>query len=117
MEALDYTKIGQRIRQVRKAKGWSQDELAKKCGISMAFMGHIERGTRSMSLETFANVCGALDAGADELLWGVANPSNAVLDMWGMQKKNARQADGGQADSYSMYVRIMKSVAEIMNEA
>ncbi len=118
MQGLDYTKIGMRIRQVRKAKGWSQDELAKKCGISMAFMGHIERGTRSMSLDTFASVCGALEAGADELLWGVANPSSAVLDMWDTHKKDAGQkAGGGQADSYSMYVRIMKSVAEIMNEA
>ena len=58
---LDYGKMGMRIRQVRKAKGWSQDELAKKCGISMSFLGHIERGTRIMSLETFTGICKALD--------------------------------------------------------
>ncbi len=132
MRELDYGKMGMRIRQVRKAKGWSQDELAKKCGISMSFLGHIERGTRIMSMETFANICTALDAGADELLWGVANPSDAVLDMWNLsEKKKGRQAGSqdkaaggtgnevgaGADDSYSMYVRIMKSVAEIMNGA
>ena len=117
MGELDYTKIGMRIRQVRKVKGWSQDELAKKCGISMSFLGHIERGTRIMSLETFVSICGALDAGADELLWGVANPSDAVLGMWETLDKNGKRADQKGADSYSMYVRIMKSVAEIMNEA
>ena len=132
MRELDYGKMGMRIRQVRKAKGWSQDELAKKCGISMSFLGHIERGTRIMSMETFANICTALDAGADELLWGVANPSDAVLDMWNLpEKKKGRQAvrrnkaaggtgnetGAGADDSYSMYVRIMKSVAEIMNGA
>lgn len=63
MKELDYSKIGMRIRQVRKAKGWSQDVLAKKCGISMSFLGHIERGTRIMSLETFVSICGALEAG------------------------------------------------------
>lgn len=54
---LDYGRIGMRIRQLRKVKGWSQDELAKKCGISMSFLGHIERGTRIMSLETFVSIC------------------------------------------------------------
>ena len=143
MRELDYGKVGMRIRQVRKAKGWSQGELAEKCGISMSFLGHIERGSRIMSMETFANICMALDAGADELLWGVAGPSDAVLDMWNQRdgkkdkkdkrdkKDKARRGDAGRdkqtdnteaeggknTDSYAMYVKIMKSVAEIMNEA
>lgn len=114
MKGIDYTKMGMRIRQVRKAKGWSQDALAKKCGISMSFLGHIERGTRIMSLETFAGICEALDAGADELLWGVANPSESLLNLWDSAD---RKAEKKEKDSYAMYVRIMKSVAEIMNEA
>lgn len=126
MKELDYGKMGTRIRQVRKLKGWSQDELASRCGISMSFLGHIERGTRVMSLETFVNICGALDAGADELLWGVTNPSETVLNLWNTPdgtgekaKKNSGESNGAgkEHDSYSMYVRIMKSVAEIMNGA
>ncbi len=151
MRELDYRKMGMRIRQVRKAKGWSQNELAEKCGISMSFLGHIERGSRIMSMETFANICTALDAGADELLWGVASVSDAVLDMWNLPGKGRKNQDRNiqdeknqvkksrgkgrnaesdeqnteqtdkrtgsrNADSYAMYVRIMKSVAEIMNE-
>ncbi len=126
MRELDYGKVGMRIRQVRKAKGWSQGELAEKCGISMSFLGHIERGTRIMSMETFVNICTALDAGADELLWGVASVSDAVLDMWNLpvkikNKKNTggemkNNPDNRKSDSYARYVRIMKSVAEIMNE-
>ena len=85
-------------------------------------------------METFSNICLALDAGADELLWGVANPSDAVLDMWNVPEKSRKNQDrknrdkrclseikeqnlDKEADSYSMYVRIMKSVAEIMNGA
>lgn len=120
MKEIDYGKVGMRIRQVRKVKGWSQDALAKKCGISMSFLGHIERGTRIMSLETFVSICEALDAGADELLWGVPHPSDAVLDMWHPAEPNAdphRNKKSAGSDSYSMYVKIMKSVAEIMNEA
>lgn len=112
-----------RIRQVRKARGWSQEELAKKCGISMSFLGHIERGTRIMSLETFVNLCGALDTDAGELLWGeMSHPSDMVLEMWNpsaqaSEQKSDQMAGGKGTDSYAMYVKIMKSVAEIMNEA
>ncbi len=143
MRELDYGKMGMRIRQVRKARGWSQAELARKCGISMSFLGHIERGSRIMSIETFANICGALESGADELLWGVVGPSDAVIGMWKgrndtvgkdsgercgrktqipdgndtVADENVRDAaDNGRYDSYEMYVKIMKSVAEIMNE-
>ena len=124
MRELDYGKMGMRIRQVRKARGWSQDELAKKGGISMSFLGHIERGTRIMSLETFVGICDALDVSTEELLWGVAHASDAVLDLWQAPKKNetAKPSSGKSVtgnkdvDSYSMYIRIMKSVAEIMNE-
>lgn len=119
MKEVDYEKMGIRIRQVRKAKGWSQDELAKKCGISMSFLGHIERGTRIMSLETFTSICSALGTGADELLWGTANPSGSILDMWKPMQKDIDQEQNEskkKSDSYSMYVKIMKSVAEIMNE-
>lgn len=110
MQGLDYSAIGDRVRQTRKEKGWSQGLLARKCGISTSFMGHIERGSRIMSLETFVTICDVLQADADELLWGVPHPSDTLLlDLWDKTKKE-------DTDSYSMYVRIMKSVAEIMNE-
>lgn len=109
---LDYGTIGIRIRKARKAKGWSQEVLAKQCGISMSFLGHIERGTRIMSLDTFANICAALHMDADGLLWGKAYPET-MLQVWNL----SGQKPAASTDSYARYVRIMKSVAEIMNEA
>lgn len=125
MQELDYAGIGKRIRNVRKAKGMSQEVLAKECGICLSFMGHIERGTRRMSLETFACICRILDTDADELLWGVARLSEQVLEMWNLSDRDRKQPDAEagpetgtgrkNTDSYGMYVRIMKSVAQIMN--
>lgn len=117
MRELDYEKIGMRIRQLRKARGWSQEVLAKKCGISMSFLGHIERGSRIMSMETFASICLALDTNADGLLWGVAYPSGALADVWNKADKHEKHEKHKETDGYSMYIRIMKSVAEIVNEA
>lgn len=108
MRELDYGKVGKRIRQLRKAKGWSQDVFAKKCGISMSFLGHIERGTRIMSLETFVSICEELNTSADELIWGFSKASEAVMQgLWDKPEKKDN-------DSYAVYIRIMKSVAEIM---
>ena len=108
MREVDYAKVGARIRQIRKTKGWSQDELAKKCGITMNFIGHIERGTRRMSLDTFASLCRELEADANALLWGMMQNSDAVIQsLW-------RQPEKADSDSYSMYIRIVKSVADIM---
>lgn len=110
MEELDYHKIGERIRQARKIKGWSQEKLAKKCGISLNFMGKIERGKRKMSMDTFACLCRILEVEADALLWGVVQSSEVTArNMW-------RSSEKEDSDSYSMYIRIMKSVADIMNE-
>lgn len=109
MQELDYAKMGSRIQQIRKAKGWSQDMLAKKCGISLNFVSHIERGTRKMSMDTFVNLCRELETNADALLWGTTQPSETELrGMWS-------GTDQKDDDSYSMYLRIMKSVADIMS--
>lgn len=114
MRELDYGKLGRKIRQARKEKGWSQNELAKRCGICISFLGHIERGTRIMSLATFVSICEALEIGADALVWGVAHASDDVSDIWDLSDEKIGQKD---SDSYAMYIRIMRSVAEIMNKA
>lgn len=44
MYELDFVKIGARICQLRKLRGLSQIELAKKCGISLSFIGQLSAG-------------------------------------------------------------------------
>ena len=65
---MDYEAIGRRIRQARIKNGLSQEETAELAHISLSFYGHIERGTRKMSMETFAAICSALNCSADFIL-------------------------------------------------
>ena len=60
MMAIDYKDMGRRIRQLRKKEALTQEELAQKVGISASFMGHVERGSRVASLETFVALCNVL---------------------------------------------------------
>lgn len=49
---VDYVALGQRIRSHRCALHLTQEELAERVGISASFLGHIERGSRVLSVET-----------------------------------------------------------------
>ena len=109
MEELDYQKIGRKIRAARLEKGWSQDRLSEKCNISLSFMGHIERGTRIMSMDTFVALCNELEISADYLLLDIIRPSDPILlnILNGVKTKDAA--------TYSHYVQIIKAIAEIMS--
>ena len=65
---MDYQALGQRIRTRRRALQLTQEALAERVGISASFLGHIERGTRVLSVETLLSLCQALAATPDELL-------------------------------------------------
>ena len=70
---VDYQKVGQRIQKLRKEKGLSQEQLSEQIGISLSFLGHIERGTRVASVETLARICKALDADMHYIVFGHPN--------------------------------------------
>ncbi len=52
--------VGDRIRFLRKAKGWSQEELGEYAALSYKFIGEIERGTVNPSLDTLLGISNAL---------------------------------------------------------
>lgn len=55
------------IATIRKQKGITQKELAKKVGITAWWMNHIERGKRNPSLETMLNIAKELDVKVSDL--------------------------------------------------
>lgn len=52
--------LGQAIRHLRKAAGFSQEGFANACGIHRTYMGALERGERNVSLDNIAKVAAAL---------------------------------------------------------
>ncbi|WP_053376059.1 helix-turn-helix domain-containing protein [Paenibacillus sp. FJAT-27812] len=48
--------IGQRIRQLRKAKNLTQEELGEKADLQSQYIGGVERGERNISLETLEKI-------------------------------------------------------------
>lgn len=73
---FDYLALGQRIRKARKEKHMTQEQLAETCNLSTAHIGHIERGTRALSIESLITISNILDVSTDYLLLDVSNNAN-----------------------------------------
>lgn len=62
--------LGQVLRQSRLKKGYSQQALAEKAGIGTVYLGEIERGLKTPSLNSFIKIIEALEISADYVLRG-----------------------------------------------
>lgn len=71
---MDYKKLGGRIREERKRLNLTQARLAEDIDISDTYMGSIERGERSLTLDTLVRLVNRLGVTVDYLL------ADSVLD-------------------------------------
>jgi transcriptional regulator with XRE-family HTH domain len=60
--------LGTVIRNIRKERGISQEELAHLCRIDRSHMGRIERGERNLAILNFIRICRALACTPSELM-------------------------------------------------
>ncbi len=64
----DAQKFGARLRQLRKERNVSQDELALRAQIDRSYMGRIERGQVNITLEKVFRLANALGCNVRDLL-------------------------------------------------
>ncbi len=62
---------GERIRKLRRAKGWRQIDLAEQSGVHEVHISDLERGTREAGLRTLSKIASALGTTLSELLKGL----------------------------------------------
>ena len=67
---MDLVDVGRRIKEKRMARKLTQEQLAERTNLSVAYIGMLERGKRTPSLETFIIIADELNVTADELLYG-----------------------------------------------
>ena len=67
--------LGERIAALRRSRGMSQAELARRLGISPSAMGMYEQGRREPSVQTLVSLSRELGVSTDFLLTGKAAAS------------------------------------------
>lgn len=60
-------RFGTLVRELRAQKGFSQEEFALLCGLHRTYVGSIERGEKTVTIETARKLSEALDVPLSEM--------------------------------------------------
>jgi transcriptional regulator with XRE-family HTH domain len=60
-------KFGEAVRELRKEKGFSQEELADKAGLHRTYIGMIERAEKNITLTNVGKIACALNVSVKDL--------------------------------------------------
>jgi len=60
--------FGEHLRELRAAAGLSQEALAEKAGVHRNYIGHLERGEKTASLDVLVRLANAFDMPVPTLL-------------------------------------------------
>ncbi len=78
--AIDYNVIGERLKRARKEKHLTQEQLAEKIDVSIAFLSRIERGSSQINLKRLSQICEILGVTEGDILNGVSSKSSKYLE-------------------------------------
>ena len=76
---MDYKRLGKGIREERQRLNLTQAQLAEDIDISDTYMGAIERGERSLTLDTLVKLVNRLGVSVDYMLSDSVRDSNANI--------------------------------------
>ena len=66
---IDYAALGKKIKEKRISEKLTQEQLGEMCELSSEYIGHIERGTRILSVEVLFRIAQVLNVSVDYLLF------------------------------------------------
>lgn len=69
MDEIAQLRLGNKIRKIREIKGFKQETVAEKIGLSLSSYGKIERGEVKLSVERLSTIASAMEL-----------PMNAILE-------------------------------------
>ena len=75
---MELSSIGKNIRKYRQQTKMRQEDLAEKTGLSVNYIGMIERGDKIPALDTFIAIVNALGVSADMILCDVVDTGYTV---------------------------------------
>ena len=80
---IDYAIIGRRIKEIRKSKSLTQEQLAEKSDLTNNYISNIENCRSIPSLETLMKLCIALETTPNDILLGshLTSSSFATADL------------------------------------
>lgn len=82
------TFFGNRVRLLRKDRGWSQEDFAFRVGLDRSYIGGVERGERNISLENIELIAVTLQVSIAELFKGRLRDGSDIRRRQSAKKEN-----------------------------
>ncbi|MBQ9428363.1 MAG: helix-turn-helix transcriptional regulator [Clostridia bacterium] len=76
---MDYRRIGQKIKEQRKARQITQEVLAEKLDVSVGYISQVERGITKISLDLLDRLAAALSCEIVDFLDGTTSDPRLFL--------------------------------------
>ena len=98
-----YVDFGKRLKDIRKAKKWSQLQLAKKCNLSQSYVSEIESGKAHITIDVLVKLGDAFHVTPNLLL----NKTDVYIDA-GLGYELQRMDPKSQRKLYEVAVALFK---------
>ena len=105
--SLDYSIIGERLKKARISKGFTQEQLAEKIDVSVAFLSRVERGNSHINLKRLNQLCRLLDVSEGYILNGASSNADNYLD-----KEFSDLLKNCSTDKQKLIYNVAKVIAE-----
>lgn len=80
MNTLNFSHIGQKLRNVRLSKNLTQEYVANAADVNTSHISNIENNRVKVSLSTLVQICNALDTTVDYILADEYNHPSSVIE-------------------------------------
>lgn len=100
---IDYAALGKRIKEKRISEKLTQEQLGEMCELSAAHIGHIERGTRILSVEVLFRIAQVLNVSVDYLLFDSVENDNILSSIAPILK----DSDKNKVNNFLKTVRVL----------
>lgn len=67
---MTHIELGERIREIRKVKGLTREQLATRAELSVKFIYEVENGKKGLSVDSLMKIANALSCSCDYILLG-----------------------------------------------
>lgn len=102
MKDINFNAIGKKLKEIRIAKGFTQEYVAHAVDVNTSHISNIENGRVKISLTTLIYVCNALETTVDYVLGNEYSDTSSAID-------NAILTELQKCDS-EMKERILKII-------
>ncbi len=102
---MDYKRLGERIREERLRLNLTQAALAEAIDISDTYMGAIERGERSLTLDTLVRLVNRLGVTIDYMLADSVSDSDSNI-----MEQFKQITDGQPLERKQLAIKVLRTI-------